>query len=581
MSRIPQAFIDEVLHRLDIVDIVKARIPLLKKSGTSFMAACPFHHEKTPSFQVHPKKQFYHCYGCGANGNALSFVMQYDRLDFLDALDNLASRVGMELPQNSVTTHNPQLSSLTGIAREAALFYYQQLKRHPKVLNYIEQRGLSKEIIREFGIGYSPPGWDNLLSHLGQNSEQRQLLMGAGLIIEKSPGKYYDRFRDRLMFPIRNARGQIIGFGGRTLSDETPKYLNSPETSLFHKGTELYGLYEARQANQQLDKIIIVEGYMDVITLAQFGINNAVATLGTATTTQHLQRLFRYTTDIVFCFDGDNAGQQAAIRALETTLPIIRDGHSVSFIHLPDNHDPDSFIREFGAAEWAIMIANAAPLPKFLFKFLSKEIDIHSIEGKAKFAQAAREHLIKMPKGVYQQLLQENLAAKVGLQADALESASPNSTPHAPKPKPLAPQESGIPTHLRNAITLLIHDPTLASQIAPPSALLASNLPGIELLAQLLLICQQQPQLNTGSLLSYWDEHPARSLIGQLASQEPLIPPEAWLEELVGILNKLNDRLKEAEINALMKKASAQELSLEEKQQLKKLLEGAKSTVES
>lgn len=573
MSRIPQAFIDDVLHRLDIVEIVKARIPLLKKAGNSYMACCPFHHEKTPSFQVHPQKQFYHCYGCGANGNALSFVMQYDRLDFLDALENLASRVGLELPQHNTTAQNPQHSSLISLTREAALYYYQQLKHFPKVMDYVLQRGLSKEIMRNFGIGYAPPGWDNLLNHLGTAADQRQLLLGAGLIIEKSQGNYYDRFRDRLMFPIRNGRGQIIGFGGRTLGDDTPKYLNSPETSLFHKGTELYGLYEARQANQHLDKIIIVEGYMDVISLAQFGITNAVATLGTATTAQHLQRLFRYTSDVVFCFDGDNAGQNAAIRALETALPIIRDGHSVSFIHLPDNQDPDSFIREFGAAEWAMLIANAIPLPKMLFKHLSEELDIQSIEGKAKFALAARELMAKMPKGVYQQLLQANLAARVGLNPEALDTLDATPAASVAKATPLPPQETGIPTHLRNAITLIIHDPSLASQVAPPVAVLASNIPGIEILAQLLLICQQQPQLNTGSLLSYWDEHPARALIGQLASQEPLIPPEAWLDELIGTLSRLNDRLKETEINALMQKVSSNEFTLEEKHQLKRLLE--------
>jgi DNA primase len=571
MSRIPQPFIDDVLHRLDIVEIVKARIPLLKKAGTSYMACCPFHQEKTPSFSVHPQKQFYHCFGCGVTGNALSFVMQYDRLDFLDALENLACSVGLELPQTSNVTQHPQHLSLISLSRESALFYYQQLKHFPKVLEYVQQRGLTKEIIRLFGIGYAPPGWDNLLNHLGNTAEQRQLLLGAGLIIEKSQSNFYDRFRDRLMFPIRNLRGQIIGFGGRTLGDDTPKYLNSPETSLFHKGTELYGLYEARQSNQQLDQIIIVEGYMDVITLAQFGITNAVATLGTATTAQHLQRLFRYTSDVVFCFDGDNAGQNAAIRALETALPIIRDGHSVSFIHLPDNEDPDSFIRQFGPAEWAMLIANAEPLPEVLFDHLKHETDIKSIAGKAKYAQAARELLAKMPDGVYQQLLQADLAARVGLNPEALDT--PTTPLRAATATPTAPQESGIPTHLRNAIALIIHDPSLASQIEPPTAVLSSNIPGVDLLAQLLSICQQQPQLKTGALLSYWDEHPSRALIGHLASQEPLIPPEAWLEELVGTLSRLNDRLKESEINQLMQKVGSEDFSLEEKQLLKRLLE--------
>lgn len=572
MSRIPQPFIDDVLHRLDIVEIIKSRIPLLKKTGSNYMACCPFHQEKTPSFSVHPVKQFYHCFGCGANGNALSFVMQYDRLDFLDALENLAASVGLEIPQTHLPNQHPQHQSFISISRESALFYYQQLKQHKTAIDYVQSRGISKEIIRHFGIGYAPPGWDSLLNHLGHTQEQKQLLLGAGLIIEKSHGKYYDRFRDRLMFPIRNLRGQIIGFGGRTMGDDTPKYLNSPETALFHKGTELYGLYEARQSNQELNQIIIVEGYMDVISLAQFGVTNSVATLGTATTAQHLQRLLRYTSNIIFCFDGDTAGQNAAIRALETALPIIRDGHNISFVHLPDTEDPDSFIRQFGLVEWELMIENAKPLPEVLFTHLVQDIDITSIAGKAKYAKDAKELLVKMPEGVYQQLLQENLASRIGLTTEALNATTEIKRPITASPQ--KPQESGIPTQLRNAISMIIHDPSLASKIELPAHLLHTTTPGINLLNQLLTICREQPALTTGALLSYWDESPARSLIGRLASIEPLIPQQAWLEEIIGIINHLDDQLMESEINALMKKASTDTLSPEEKQQLKKLLEG-------
>lgn len=578
MSRIPQPFIDDVLHRLDIVEIIKARIPLLKKTGSNYMACCPFHQEKSPSFSVHPTKQFYHCFGCGANGNALSFVMQYDRLDFLDALENLAASVGLEIPQTHTANHHPQHHSLVSLSRESALFYYQQLKLHPQAVDYVNSRGISREILRHFGIGYAPPGWDSLLNHLGQSAEQRQLLLGAGLIIEKSRGKYYDRFRDRLMFPIRNLRGQIIGFGGRTFGNETPKYLNSPETSLFHKGTELYGLYEARQSNKELKQIIIVEGYMDVISLTQFGITNAVATLGTATTSQHLQRLFRYTSDIVFCFDGDTAGQNAAMRALETALPIIRDGHNVSFVHLPDNEDPDSFIRQFGMVEWELMLESAKPLPEVLYHYLTHDIDITSIAGKAKFAKEARELLGKMPLGVYQQLLQENLASRVGLSFDALNSLQENKQA-LPKASPQKPQETGISTHLLNAMSLIIHDPSLASKLEFPLKLLTSKIAGVDLLHQLFAICSEQPALSTGALLNYWDDHPARPFIGQLASKEPLIPQSAWLEELMGIFTRLNEQLMDSEINALMQKISGDNLTPEEKQQLKSLLQEQKERV--
>lgn len=570
MSRIPQAFIDEVIHRTDLVELVKARISL-KKAGQTYMANCPFHEEKTPSFHVHPIKQFYHCFGCGVNGNALTFVLNYDRLDFLDALETLANKVGLELPERADDADKHQTKEFLHTLREAAKFYYRQLPKSATAKAYLQQRGLTKESVRQYAIGYAPPGWDSLISALGQLPETRQLLLKTGMLIEKQGRQYYDRFRDRLMFPIRNLRGQVIGFGGRTLGNETPKYLNSPETPLFHKGTELYGLYEARQANKDLANIIIVEGYMDVIALAQFGVQNAVATLGTATTTQHIQRLFRYTNDVIFCFDGDNAGQKAAIRALETALPVIHDGYSIAFIHLPADEDPDSYIRKHGLEAWQNLVANATPMAEVLFQHLSHNIDVHSIAGKAKFAHATSVLLENMPQGVYQQLLREEMAQRVGLSAQDIETKVKREPPVIKRAEPpLSPLE--IPKNVRSAITLLLHQPDLAIKLEISEQIRSSSLAGIELLLQIADIIHNQPTITTGGLLSYFDNQDERALLGELAATEPLIPTTAWLNELTGSLNRITETTKELAINELMQKASTEGLSEAEKAKLKDLL---------
>ncbi|MDQ2994724.1 MAG: DNA primase [Pseudomonadota bacterium] len=570
MSRIPQSFIDEVIHRVDLVELIKARITL-KKAGQTYTANCPFHNEKTPSFHVYPVKQFFHCFGCGANGNALGFVIAYDRLDFLDALENLASKVGLELPERGEDNDKHLTKSLISILREAAKFYYRNLQKSQIALDYAQKRGLTKEVIHQYGIGYAPPGWDLLLQAIGQSAEARQLLFTAGMSIEKQTNHYYDRFRDRLMFPIRNLRGQVIGFGGRTLGEDTPKYLNSPETPLFHKGTELYGLYEARQANKDLPNIIIVEGYMDVVALAQFGINNAVATLGTATTTQHIQRLFRYTNDVVFCFDGDNAGQKASIRALETALPVINDGYSVAFIHLPPKDDPDSFIRAHGVDAWRNLVKNAKPMSDVLFEHLTENIDAASIAGKAKFAHATSELLSRMPEGVYQQLLRDDMAKRVGLTANDIASKQKIERPVIKQAQPpISPVE--IPKNVRNAISLLLHQPYLATKLQINDRIVNSTLPGIDTLVKLIEIICNQPTITTGGLLSHYEEKPERALLGQLAAKEPLIPTDAWLTELTGSLQRIEESTTENAINTLMQKAAAEGLSGAEKQKLQQLL---------
>lgn len=403
---IPQSFIDDLLNRTDIVEVVSSRIQL-KKTGKNYSACCPFHKEKTPSFTVSPDKQFYYCFGCGAGGNALGFVMDHDQLEFPQAVEELAKRAGMDVPREERggrghTPRQPTDSPLYPLLSAAAEFYKQALKSHPArkaAVNYLKGRGLTGEIARDFGLGFAPPGWDNLLKHLGGDNLQLKAMLDAGLLVENSDtGKRYDRFRDRVMFPIRDSRGRIIAFGGRVLGDDKPKYLNSPETPVFHKGQELYGLYEARQKNRDLDEIMVVEGYMDVIALAQQGIRNAVATLGTATSEEHIKRLFRLVPSILFCFDGDQAGRKAAWRALESVLPNLQDGKRVRFLFLPEGEDPDSLVRAEGEDAFRARITQQAQLlAEYFFQQLMLEADPATLEGKAHLATLAAPLLEKIP----------------------------------------------------------------------------------------------------------------------------------------------------------------------------------------
>lgn len=422
---IPQPFIDDLLDRTDIVEIIDSRVKL-KKSGKNYAACCPFHDEKTPSFTVSPDKQFYYCFGCGASGNAVGFVMDYDRLGFPDAIESLARHCGLEVPKESRERSSKEQSrkNIYSLLEKSADFYRQQLRTHSSrqtAVNYLKGRGLSGEIARDFGIGYAPPGWDNLLKALGTTPKDKQQLVEGGMIISREEdNRLYDRFRTRIMFPIHDVRGRVIGFGGRVLNNDKPKYLNSPETPVFHKGRELYGLYEARQFNRQLPRLLMVEGYMDVVALAQFDIRYAVATLGTACGEEHLKLAFRYTQEIVFCFDGDNAGRRAAQRALESALPAMEDGRQVKFLFLPDGEDPDSLIRQVGSEKFNRKIELALPLEEFLFDRLSDGIDIQSMEGRARLSKLAAPLLDRLPKGVFRELMFNNLANRTGLSPQTL-----------------------------------------------------------------------------------------------------------------------------------------------------------------
>ncbi|MFA5493862.1 MAG: DNA primase, partial [Porticoccaceae bacterium] len=443
MALIPQRFIDDLLDKVDIVEVVGARISL-RKSGKNYSARCPFHDEKTPSFTVNPDKQFYYCFGCGAGGNAIGFVMDYDRADFPGAVEMLARHAGMEVPREN-RERDPadgRRKQLYALLDEAEKYYRTQLRKHPDArlaTEYLKKRGLSGVIAGQFGIGFAPPGWDNLISQLGDDDQRVQLLLEAGLVIRKEgeSNRVYDRFRQRIMFPIRDTRGRTIGFGGRVLGDDKPKYLNSPETPVFHKGSELYGLYEAHTALREIPNLVVVEGYMDVVALAQHGIHNAVATLGTAATVEHLAKLFRYTAEVIFCFDGDSAGRKAARRALETSLAAMTDGRSARFLFLPEGEDPDTLVRKLGAEGFGKLLSAAEPLSEFLFATLEDGVNLATVDGKARLSKLAAPLINRIPEGVYRQLMLKQLAQRTDMDVDSLRNIVV-----APVPDVAVPEEA-------------------------------------------------------------------------------------------------------------------------------------------
>ncbi|BFM50816.1 DNA primase [Marinomonas sp. THO17] len=436
-GRIPDQFIDELLARTDLTDVVSSRISL-KKTGQNYSALCPFHNEKSPSFSLNPNKQFYYCFGCGAGGNAISFVMEHDHLDFVEAIEVLAKDAGMEVPrEQGAPDRYEQNAELLKRLSESSTFFQRQLIEHPdkrKATDYLsKERGLSGQIAKVFGLGYAPSGWDNLLKAVGQRAEHQEQLFRGGMLIEKKDqaGHYYDRFRDRIIFPIRDSRGRVIGFGGRAFGDEKPKYLNSPETPVFQKSQELYGLFEAKQNTQQLDQIIVVEGYMDVIVLAQHGITNAVATLGTSVNSNHIRKLFKLVSKVILCFDGDKAGRSAAIRGLEASLPVMQDEKQVRFLFLPEGEDPDSLVRKEGKEVFNHRLEDAASLSHVLFEHARNQVTLADEEGEAQFARNAMGMIQQIPKELtFRSILIKQLSEQSGIDSETLgHTALPKNNP--------------------------------------------------------------------------------------------------------------------------------------------------------
>src|SRR6185312_3844326 len=435
-GRIPEKFIDDLLTRVDIVDVIEQRVPL-KKAGRDWTARCPFHDERSPSFTVSPAKQFYHCFGCGAHGSAIKFLMDYDRMEFVDAVEDLAGRVGLKVPYEGGARRAPQEDSadLYTLLDAAAKFYQRELGKSDKARAYFDSRGLDQGIVDRFGLGFAPAQWDALKNAIGTTPQRLALLEKAGLVKTGERGQKYEYFRDRVMFPIADRRGRTIAFGGRILEkadDSGPKYLNSPETALFHKGQQLFALWQVRQAHSKIPRLIVVEGYMDVIALFQHGMTQAVATLGTATTRDHAELLFRNCADVYFCFDGDRAGRQAAWRALESVLPRMRDGRQAAFLFLPEGEDPDSIVRKEGAGGFEQRLRNATPLSEFFFAEIGKDVNLASLDGKARLAERARPMLAQIPDGAFRDLMLAELDRLAGVHVQVAMPASDTPLPKGP-----------------------------------------------------------------------------------------------------------------------------------------------------
>ncbi|AUB79239.1 DNA primase [Spiribacter roseus] len=569
-GRIPDSFIDELLARIDIADVVGERVQL-KRSGSNQMGLCPFHGEKTPSFTVSTDKQFYHCFGCGAHGSAIRFLMEYDRLDFREAVAQLAQMAGMEMPENTAdagvqNNHAP----LFAVLERADRSYQQWLRQHPqrqRAIDYLQKRGLSGEIARRFGIGFAPPGWDNLLGRLGAADELKQ----AGLVIERDGGRVYDRFRDRIMFPIRDRRGRTVGFGGRVLDDGEPKYLNSPETPVFHKGESLYGLYEVLQADRQPADIVVVEGYMDVVALAQHGLPRAVATLGTATSTRQVERLLKTTGDIIFCFDGDSAGRQAAWRALENALPTMRQGRQIRFLFLPDGEDPDSLVRSHGREGFEAQLQHATPLSDYLIERLEADTDMQSMDGRARFVEKALPLLQRLPPDVYRHMLCERVAGLARLETDYLEGVvdgreTLTRDQRARRREPVAVDNAGVRrTPVRLAIALLLESPALAQGVDDLDALRRLNdLPGLPLLVDMLELARQDPHLNSSAILERFRDSEHEGALWKLATWNHLVPAEGLEAEFGDAMAQIRRIAVERRLTQLNERLQAGTLTTDE-----------------
>jgi DNA primase len=578
-GRIPQSFIDDLLARVDIVEVIDSRVPL-KKAGRDYSACCPFHNEKTPSFSVSQTKQFYHCFGCGAHGSAIGFLMEYEHLEFVEAIEELARSQGLEVPREAGLGARPSDDSqrLFALLERADRYFRQQLRDHAqaqRAVSYLKQRGLTGEIAARFGIGYAPPGWENLETELGQDPQTRQDLLRLGLTLTRDDGSPYDRFRDRVMFPIRDRRGRVIGFGGRVLGDDKPKYLNSPESPVFHKGQELYGLFEARKTERKLERLLVVEGYMDVVALAQFGIGYAVATLGTSTTHEHLERLFRTVPEVVFCFDGDRAGREAAWRALENTLPVLQDGRQARFLFLPEGEDPDSLVRKEGKDAFERRVREAMPLSEYLFEHLAAQVDMGSLDGRARLVDLARPLLRQIPEGVFRQLLGQRLGELSGMDRTRLDAilrgdAPPPAPPSRPAPRPRS--QDGGPNPVRHAISLLLHQPALGQAVQVPEGIADDDSPGMDLLRSLLEITRERPHLTTGALLEHWRDTEQGRHLHKLAGTRLQVPEAGMAQELQGALERLTQQYREREAERLLDESRVRTLTSDEKISLQQLL---------
>ncbi len=571
-GRIPREFIDDLLTRIDIVDLIDSYVPL-KKAGINYTARCPFHTEKSPSFSVNRNKQFYHCFGCGVSGNAISFLMDFNHLDFVEAVEDLASFAGVDVPRTSFNTQPAQnkdnLSNLYLLMEQVAAFYVQQLrssKDGKAAVDYLKNRGVTGEIANQFMLGYAPNAWNTLTEHFTANS-----LIDAGLLVMRDNNSAYDRFRNRIMFPIRDKRGRVIGFGGRVLDDSLPKYLNSPETTLFHKGQEVYGLYELLQANPKPQRILIVEGYMDVIALAQAGINYAVATLGTATSQSHLDLLFRFSSELIFCFDGDKAGQEAAWRAMEVAFASMKDGRQIRIMLLPQNHDPDSLVREEGLIEFTGRLNNAQPLSGYFFEQLSANLNLSEMESRAQLVAKAKPYLEKLPESAFKEMMLAHLQNLSGLATlDVPEKAATTGAKASPLPVKRQ-RNTGRLSSVRTAIALLLQNPRLIDLVEQKAVdWNGLEFSGAELFKDILKTIADYRPSSATALMERYRGSPQEATIKKLIILDLMLPEDKVEDTFNDTLARLLSHARSTTLEKLLNKGVA--LLPHEKETLRKLL---------
>ncbi len=597
-GRIPSEFIDDLLARVDIVDVIEPRVRL-RQRGRDFLARCPFHEERTPSFSVSREKQFYYCFGCRASGTAITFLMEYDGLGFVDAVEELAERVGMEVPRTGSGPggagpegrgRSMDLDAVYAALEDANRYFRLQLREHPgrdRAVEYLKSRGLSGELAARFELGFAPPGWEGLATALGDAGKEAQVLEHAGLVTRREGGTHYDRFRDRVMFPIRDRRGRVVGFGGRIIGDGEPKYLNSPDGPVFHKGRELYGQYQVlRGRGSRPARLVVVEGYMDVVALAQYGIDHAVATLGTAATRDHLQQLYRSTREVVFCFDGDAAGRDAAWRALEQALPLMRDGRLAAFLFLPEGEDPDSFVRSRGAEAFEEAMASAMPLSDFLFSTLLGESNPVTLEGRTRIVERSAALAAAAPPGAFRTMLVDRTAEIGRVEREEVQLLLAGSGQGRDRGGQARRGSGGggrpggerrVPSLVRQAIHLLLNQPSLATAAVRRKGMIGLierlELDGAPLLAELLRAASENPDLTAASFVERYRDHEAGPHLERLAATPHLIEDgEARKAEFSGVLDRLYEQARRQRQRWLKEKERSGALDAEEKEEFLRLL---------
>jgi DNA primase len=582
---IPQHFINDLIDRVDITEVLGKHIPLIKAGKGEFKAVCPFHDDSNPSLTISPAKGFYHCFSCGAHGTAVGFLMNFEHLGFVEAIESLASSLSIEIPYEKNQQPIKRNNNLFDLLVKIQTHYQEMLKIDKKAIEYLKNRSITGKIAKRFNIGYAPSGWRSVLDKFGTSSAEIKKLLTLGLIIRKDNNNHYDRFRDRIIFPIRDNRGRFIGFGGRILTQDQPKYLNSPETPIFHKGRELYGLYECQQALRNIERLVVVEGYMDVISLAQHGIDYAVASMGTATTDDHFNRLFRLTDYIYFCFDGDQAGLDAAWRALENALPHIREGRQIKFVFLPKNDDPDTFIKKNSAAIFEKELDNGKDLSDFLIEKLAKNIDIKSIDGKARLAEQARPLINSIATGIYKELLIEKLATSINISAKKLNKLLLKSTDKTKQNKIRGSSLSTRkisrnfsktrPSIVRKAITIILNFPQ-SSQNIDINSITELELPGVQLLYELIKTSKKEPKITTAGLIERWRDDKEGKHLGKLAAMElPEHEDFNAMEELKNCINQLIVLANRKRIHALIEKEKQALITDKEKTELLDLIKSS------